>query len=324
MSYAPEPDLFIRTGGEQRISNFLLWQLAYTEFYFTDLLWPDFDGAALDAAIDSYRKRERRFGRTSEQVAGGGARRLMTPAAGAMLARRASSPRWSWFPPCWRRCSSCRRAAWALVALGRDRAGAAHEWARLAGLPPPLRAAFARRPCSCSALALLLCAAARLCARLARRDGVAGLRLAALFWLAGRAAVADRALAHALRSPHGRRSASSCSWARGWRWSNCRRARRGSCWRRWRSSGSPTPPPISPAARSAGTSWRRWSAPARPGKASTAPGWPWRSTPARWCRFAAARGFRGVDRAARSSAWSCFVVAARRRCRWSATCSSRC
>jgi len=68
MSYAPEPDLFIRTGGEQRISNFLLWQLAYTELYFTDLLWPDFDAAAFDAAIASYRSRERRFGRTSEQV----------------------------------------------------------------------------------------------------------------------------------------------------------------------------------------------------------------------------------------------------------------
>jgi undecaprenyl diphosphate synthase len=68
MSYAPEPDLFIRTGGEQRISNFLLWQLAYTELYFTNLLWPDFDAAAFDAAIASYRSRERRFGRTSEQV----------------------------------------------------------------------------------------------------------------------------------------------------------------------------------------------------------------------------------------------------------------
>jgi len=68
LSYAPEPDLFIRTGGEQRISNFLLWQLAYTELYFTDLLWPDFDAAALDAAIESCRQRERRFGRTSEQV----------------------------------------------------------------------------------------------------------------------------------------------------------------------------------------------------------------------------------------------------------------
>ena len=56
MSYAPEPDLFIRTGGEQRISNFLLWQLAYTELYFTDTLWPDFDAAALDAAIASYRE----------------------------------------------------------------------------------------------------------------------------------------------------------------------------------------------------------------------------------------------------------------------------
>jgi undecaprenyl diphosphate synthase len=69
MSYAPEPDLFIRTGGEQRISNFLLWQLAYTELYFTELLWPDFDAVALDAAIASYGARERRFGRTSEQVA---------------------------------------------------------------------------------------------------------------------------------------------------------------------------------------------------------------------------------------------------------------
>jgi undecaprenyl diphosphate synthase len=68
MSYAPEPDLFIRTGGEQRISNFLLWQLAYTELYFTETLWPDFDAAALDEAIASYRRRERRFGRTSEQL----------------------------------------------------------------------------------------------------------------------------------------------------------------------------------------------------------------------------------------------------------------
>jgi undecaprenyl diphosphate synthase len=68
MAYAPEPDLFIRTGGEQRISNFLLWQLAYTELYFTDTLWPDFDAAALDTAIASYRTRERRFGRTSEQL----------------------------------------------------------------------------------------------------------------------------------------------------------------------------------------------------------------------------------------------------------------
>lgn len=68
MAGEPEPDLFIRTGGEQRISNFLLWQLAYTELYFTDALWPDFDARELDAAIASYRARERRFGRTSEQV----------------------------------------------------------------------------------------------------------------------------------------------------------------------------------------------------------------------------------------------------------------
>ncbi|MCL2657402.1 MAG: polyprenyl diphosphate synthase [Betaproteobacteria bacterium] len=65
---APEPDLFIRTGGEERVSNFLLWQLAYTEFYFTKTLWPEFDTAALDRALESFRKRERRFGRTSEQL----------------------------------------------------------------------------------------------------------------------------------------------------------------------------------------------------------------------------------------------------------------
>jgi len=68
MSYAPEPDLFIRTGGEERISNFLLWQLAYTELYFTPTLWPDFDTAEFDKAIVSYQQRERRFGRTSEQL----------------------------------------------------------------------------------------------------------------------------------------------------------------------------------------------------------------------------------------------------------------
>lgn len=68
MHYAPEPDLFIRTGGEKRISNFLLWQLAYSELYFTDVLWPDFDGQAFQQAIQSYQQRERRFGRTSEQL----------------------------------------------------------------------------------------------------------------------------------------------------------------------------------------------------------------------------------------------------------------
>ena len=68
MSYAPEPDLFIRTGGEERISNFLLWQLAYTEFYFTETLWPEFGSAAFAKAVASYQQRERRFGRTSEQL----------------------------------------------------------------------------------------------------------------------------------------------------------------------------------------------------------------------------------------------------------------
>ncbi len=64
----PEPDLFIRTGGEQRISNFLLWQLAYTEFYFTATLWPDFKAEAFEAALQAYAKRQRRFGLTGEQV----------------------------------------------------------------------------------------------------------------------------------------------------------------------------------------------------------------------------------------------------------------
>jgi undecaprenyl diphosphate synthase len=70
MHYAPEPDLFIRTGGEERISNFLLWQLAYSELYFTDTLWPDFNHKAFTQAIKSYQNRERRFGRTSEQLSG--------------------------------------------------------------------------------------------------------------------------------------------------------------------------------------------------------------------------------------------------------------
>lgn len=64
----PEPDLFIRTGGEKRMSNFLLWHLAYTELYFTDTLWPDFDTHALQLAMKSFQSRERRFGRTSEQL----------------------------------------------------------------------------------------------------------------------------------------------------------------------------------------------------------------------------------------------------------------
>lgn len=65
---APDPDLFIRTGGEQRVSNFLLWHMAYTEFYFSDVLWPDFDRDTFDTALACYSQRQRRFGKTGEQV----------------------------------------------------------------------------------------------------------------------------------------------------------------------------------------------------------------------------------------------------------------
>lgn len=68
LAHVPDPDLVIRTGGEQRISNFLLWQSAYSEFFFTDALWPDFDEAALDGAIASFSQRERRFGKISGQT----------------------------------------------------------------------------------------------------------------------------------------------------------------------------------------------------------------------------------------------------------------
>jgi undecaprenyl diphosphate synthase len=69
LAHVPDPDLMIRTGGEQRISNFLLWQCAYSELFFSDRLWPDFDEAALDEAFAAYAGRERRFGKTSEQMA---------------------------------------------------------------------------------------------------------------------------------------------------------------------------------------------------------------------------------------------------------------
>jgi len=69
LKHLPEPDLFIRSGGEQRISNYLLWQLAYTELYFTNCLWPDFDSSEFDRALKSYASRQRRFGMTGDQVA---------------------------------------------------------------------------------------------------------------------------------------------------------------------------------------------------------------------------------------------------------------
>ena len=68
LAHVPDPDLLIRTGGEMRISNFLLWQAAYSELYFSDRLWPDFDESALDEALNAFHARERRFGKTSEQI----------------------------------------------------------------------------------------------------------------------------------------------------------------------------------------------------------------------------------------------------------------
>jgi undecaprenyl diphosphate synthase len=68
LNYAPDPDLLIRTGGEKRISNFLIWQLSYSELYFTETLWPDFNERALMTALFEFQKRERRFGKTSEQL----------------------------------------------------------------------------------------------------------------------------------------------------------------------------------------------------------------------------------------------------------------
>jgi undecaprenyl diphosphate synthase len=75
LAHVRDPDLLIRTGGERRLSNFLLWQAAYSELYFSDKLWPEFDAAALDAALADYAARERRFGKTSEQVTSPSAKR---------------------------------------------------------------------------------------------------------------------------------------------------------------------------------------------------------------------------------------------------------
>jgi undecaprenyl diphosphate synthase len=76
LAHVPDPDLVIRTGGEQRLSNFLLWQAAYAELYFSDKLWPEFDAAALDQALADYAARERRFGKTSEQVSAPAAKKV--------------------------------------------------------------------------------------------------------------------------------------------------------------------------------------------------------------------------------------------------------
>src|SRR4030067_719442 len=83
MAGIPEPDLFIRTGGEQRISNFLLWQLAYTDLYFTPVLWPEFDRSQFDQALASFASRQRRFGQTGDQVEGQAVEKPARPSKGS-------------------------------------------------------------------------------------------------------------------------------------------------------------------------------------------------------------------------------------------------
>ncbi len=130
MSYAPEPDLFIRTGGEKRVSNFLLWQLAYTELYFTDALWPDFDAAALDEAIASYR---RASGASAARASSSPrANPSETGRLGAAMLPPVSSPRswcsWSSSGCCsWPRppCGRCSCSPWRWCAAGSGRGCAA-------------------------------------------------------------------------------------------------------------------------------------------------------------------------------------------------------
>ncbi len=103
LAHVPDPDLFIRTGGEQRLSNFLLWQSAYAELFFSDRLWPEFDEAALDEAIAAFQRRERRFGTDFRA----GRRQRTAQSAGSLseCSNNASSLRSS----CWRSC--CRRSS---------------------------------------------------------------------------------------------------------------------------------------------------------------------------------------------------------------------
>ena len=261
MGYAPEPDLFIRTGGEQRISNFLLWQLAYTELYFTDTLWPDFDAAALDAAIASYRSASAASAAPASrsQRAEPGTR---PPESAARRADRSRRP--SLIAALLRRCSSLAGVAWARSC----------SWSLLArrccgvGAPVPACATAAARVLARSALSARRSGCCPAPAR-APSAALAASCVAAAFsgscvaplWLARRRTPA--ALAAARAGGHG-----SCSWpawlalvvlARRCPWLLLVLA----C-----SSGSPTPPPISPAALRAGASSRPRSARARPGRAS--------------------------------------------------------
>ena len=210
MSYAPEPDLFIRTGGEQRISNFLLWQLAYTELYFTDTLWPDFDAAALDAAI----ARTAAASGASAAPASSSPRRSGPRSPEARSSPRASSPRWSLLaallaalfllPP---------RALAALIGAAIVLC-AAHEWARLCRLHERAAALCVAAP-SAASLACFALVARRPC------DAPAAVRRA-------RAVLARRSRRPGLASAAARRAA-ALSCAGGLRWCWCRPGSRWSC-----------------------------------------------------------------------------------------------
>ena len=130
LSHAPDPDLFIRTGGEVRISNFLLWQVAYAELYFTECLWPDFDEAELDAALAAYAGRERRFGDVRAAATGA----ALGPVVDAMLAQRVATALVLlalWLPTLW------MHSPWPFMVLTLVLiSAAAWEWARLNGLAP--------------------------------------------------------------------------------------------------------------------------------------------------------------------------------------------
>ena len=254
MAYAPEPDLFVRTGGEQRVSNFLLWQLAYTELHFTDTLWPDFDaarvrrGARLVPAAGAPLRPHQRAARGDPADHSRRRFRVLTPDAAHPDRHRADSrlrgPRRT-VPAAaavvGRRRARRGRAGGGGVGAPRGLVGHRRDWLFVAGVVG-------------AGLALVFAPAAGFA------DGwPAGIVLAVCgvghaVLAARRAAVARDPLAARRRAAAAARGDWSCCWGPSSRWSSCSRARRGSRWRRWPSSGSPTPPRTSPAVRSAAAS----------------------------------------------------------------------